>query len=420
MKFFEKFKEYEGMTPGLSRIKTFLGMFENPQDKIKVVHIAGTNGKGSCAAFIAEILKCSGYKTGLYTSPHLVNIEERIKINGTNISHNIFQKYLKMYSRQALDCNLSYFEYLTALSFIYFEKQKVDIAVIETGLGGRFDATNVIKNPLVCVITSISKDHQEILGDTIEKIAFEKAGIIKKNACVVCGKLSKAAVSVIKCKLKSIIKFYQKDFKVLNVKASLTGQRFNYTSKSLHLKNLQEKLLGKHQTINASVAICVVKFLIKNGFTKINFKSIKSGLKNTIWNARFDVRNTKIDSKNLKVIIDGAHNEEGLKTFFDTYKQLGFTKSKKAFIFAVMKEKNYRVMIKTIAPFVSKIILPKTNNSRATNTDVLKEEFLKYVDKGNIITVNSVKEALDIAKNEKIVICVGSLYLAGEILANIQ
>jgi dihydrofolate synthase/folylpolyglutamate synthase len=421
MSFFEKFKEYEGMRPGLLRIKNFLSMFKNPQDKIKIIHIAGTNGKGSCAAFIAEILKCSGYKTGLYTSPHLVYIEERIKINGRNISHNVFQKYLKMYSKKALDCNLSYFEYLTALSFIYFEKQKVDIAVIETGLGGRFDATNVIKNPLICIITSISKDHQEILGDTIEKIAFEKAGIIKKNAGVICGKLPKTAINIINDRLKkNIIKFYQKDFRVLNVKASLTSQRFDYISKSLYLKNLQEKLLGKHQAINACVAICAVEFLIKKGFTKINFRSIKSGLKNALWSARFEVKNINIEGENLKIVIDGAHNEEGLKVFIDTFKQLDFNRSKKVFVFASMREKNYRFMIKNIAPFAKKVILPKVNNTRSINAEILKEEFLKYIDKSNISTVKSVKDALDVAKKEKTVICVGSLYLAGEILANIQ
>jgi dihydrofolate synthase/folylpolyglutamate synthase len=421
MKFFGKFIEYEGMTPGLSRIKNFLDMFENPQDKIKTIHIAGTNGKGSCAAFIAKILKCSRYKTGLYTSPHLVCIEERIKINGANISRSVFRKYLKTYLKAALDCNLSYFEYLTALSFIYFEKQKVDIAVIETGLGGSLDATNVIKKPLVCIITSISKDHQEILGNTIEKIAFEKAGIIKKNASVICGKLPKAAINIIKGRSKeNIIKVYPKDFKVLNVKASLTGQKFDYISKSLYLKNLQEKLLGKHQAINACVTICALEFLIKNGFTKINFKSIKSGLKNTLWPARFEIKKVNIDNNNLKVIMDGAHNEESLKVFIYTFKQLGFNKNKKVFIFASMKEKNYKFMVKNVSPFAKKIILPKVNNTRSINTDILKEEFLKYIDKRNVFTVKSVRDALDLAKNEKNVICIGSLYLAGEVLANIQ
>ncbi|MDR1418487.1 MAG: hypothetical protein LBI80_04995 [Endomicrobium sp.] len=421
MIFFEKFKEYEGMTPGLSRIKNFLGMFENPQDKVKTIHIAGTNGKGSCAAFIAEILKCSGYKTGLYTSPHLVDIEERIKINGTNISRSMFRKYLKKYLKKALDCNLSYFEYLTALSFIYFEKQKIDIAVIETGLGGRLDATNVIKNTLICIITSISKDHREILGNTIEKIAFEKAGIIKKNASVICGKMPKAAVNIIKGRLKkNIIKVFPKDFKNLNVKASLTGQKFDYISKSLYLKNLQEKLLGKHQTINASIVICALEFLIRNGFTKINYKSIKSGLKNTLWPARFEIKKIKIGNNSLKIVIDGVHNEESLKVFIDTFKQLGFNRSKKVFIFASMKEKDYKLMVKNVSPFAKKIILPKINNARAANIDTLKEEFSRYIDKRNIFTVKSVRDALDLAKNEKYVICVGSLYLAGAILANVQ
>jgi dihydrofolate synthase/folylpolyglutamate synthase len=421
MNFFEKFKEYESMTPGLLRIKEFLNVFENPQDKIKVVHIAGTNGKGSCAAFIAEILKVSGYKVGLYTSPALVDIKERIKINGRNIEQNVFEKYLQKYLKKALECKLSYFEYLTALSFIYFEKQKVDIAIIETGLGGRFDATNIIKNPLICIITSISKDHQEILGNTIEKIAFEKSGIIKKGSTVVCGKLQKKASDIIKNKSKSnIVIFYQKDFKALNVKLSLNGQRFDYISKSLHLKNLREKLLGKHQIINACVAICAVQFLIKNGFVKINSRNIRNGLENTFWKARFEIKKVKINNKSLTIVIDGAHNEEGLKAFVDTYKQLGFAKNKKVFIFGSMKEKNYKLMVKKIAPFAKKVVLPKISNNRSVSNNILKEEFLKFVVPNNIYTVNSVMDALSTVSDHKIVICVGSLYLAGEILANIK
>lgn len=419
MNFFEKLKEYEGMTPGLLRIKRFLNILKNPQDKIKIVHIAGTNGKGSSASFIAEVLKFSGYKTGLYTSPHLVDVEERIKINGENINQNVFQKYLQKYLKKALDCKLSYFEYLTALAFIYFEKQKVDIAVIETGLGGRFDATNIIKNPLVCIITSISKDHQEILGYTIEKIAFEKAGIIKKRSIVICGKLQKTAINIIKNKSKNnIIKLYKKDFRALNSKVSLRCQKFDYVSKSLYLKGLQEKLLGKHQIVNACVAVCALEFLSKNGFKKINSRNIKTGLQNVSWPARFEIKKITIGDRSLKVVIDGAHNEEGLKAFFDTYKQLGFARSKKVFIFAAMKEKDYKLMVRKIAPFVKNVVLPKVNNSRAVSTDILKEEFLKYIDKSNICTVDSVKDALNATRDKRIVICVGSLYLAGEILAN--
>ncbi|MDR1522365.1 MAG: bifunctional folylpolyglutamate synthase/dihydrofolate synthase [Endomicrobium sp.] len=421
MNFFEKLKEYEGMTSGLLRIKRFLSIFKNPQDKIKILHIAGTNGKGSCASFIAEVLKFSGYKTGLYTSPHLVDIEERIKINGKNINQNVLQGYSQKYLKKALDCKLSYFEYLTALSFIYFEKQKVDIAVIETGLGGRLDATNIIKNPLVCIITSISKDHQDILGKTVSKIAFEKSGIIKKGSVVVCGKLQKTAIDVIKNKSKNnTIKLYQKDFRASNSKVNLRCQKFDYVSKSLYLKGLQEKLLGKHQIVNACVAVCALEFLLKNGLKKINSRNIKNGLQSVSWPARFEIKKVTISDRSFKVVLDGAHNEEGLKAFLNTYKQLGFARSKKVFIFAAMKEKNYKFMVKKIAPFVKEIVLPKVNNSRAVSTDILKEEFLKYIDKSSICTVDSVKNALNVTRDKRIVICVGSLYLAGEILANIQ
>jgi dihydrofolate synthase/folylpolyglutamate synthase len=167
MTFFENLKEYEGMKPGLSRIRKFLKDLDNPQDSLKVVHIAGSNGKGSTAVFISNILISAGYRTALYTSPHLIDITERISIDGKNIPAKILKDLSKNYLKKAIKYKLSYFEYLTSLAFIYFALQKVEVAVIETGLGGRFDATNVIKKPLSCAITSIAKEHHEILGNTI-------------------------------------------------------------------------------------------------------------------------------------------------------------------------------------------------------------------------------------------------------------
>ena len=205
MNFFDGLKEYESMKPGLSRIKKFLKAAGNPQDKIKCVHIAGTNGKGSAAAFLSSALKENGYETALYTSPHLIDITERIKINGKNITKATFAAISKKHAALAKKCKLTYFEYITAIAFIYFASQKVDIAVIETGLGGRFDATNAIKNPLVSIITSIGLDHKEILGNTISKIAFEKAGIIKNNCPVICADLPPAALKIIRRKSKPYI-----------------------------------------------------------------------------------------------------------------------------------------------------------------------------------------------------------------------
>jgi dihydrofolate synthase/folylpolyglutamate synthase len=324
--FLKILKEYDEMTPGLSRIKKFLKSIGNPQDKLKTVHIAGTNGKGSTAVFISEILKAGGYKTALYTSPHLIDVTERIKIDGKNISSKIFNGLSKKYLERAVKYKLSYFEYLTALSFIYFAEQKANIAVIETGLGGRFDATNVIKKPLVCAITSIAKEHQEILGTEIKKIAFEKAGIIKDNAYVVCGKLPKKAITAVKNKSNNPY-LYGKDFKVVNNKSSRDIQKFDYTNTNIELKNIEIRLLGRHQAVNASIAIFAAGLLNKKGYY-LSESHIRTGLKNADWQGRFDIRKICSNNKNFELVIDGAHNIHGLNAFFETFEQLGFSKKK--------------------------------------------------------------------------------------------
>jgi dihydrofolate synthase/folylpolyglutamate synthase len=413
MTFFENLKEYNDMKPGLSRIKKFLKDLDNPQDSLKVVHIAGTNGKGSTAVFVSNILIAAGYRTALYTSPHLIDITERISVDGKNIPVKILKNLSKNYFKKAVKYKLSYFEYLTSLAFIYFALQNVEVAVIEAGLGGRFDATNVIKKPLACVITSIAKEHQEILGNTIEQIAFEKSGIIKKNCDIVCGKLPKKAELVIRSKSNPY--FYGKTFKSYNNRTfGVLSQRFDYISKNLNLKNIDINLLGEHQVINASIAVCIAELLSKKCFA-LSDADIKKGLKNSVWAGRFDLIEISIDNKNFSLIIDGAHNIEGLNAFLNTLKQLGFANEKKDFIFAVMKGKKYRQMIKKIAPFAEKIILPYIKNNRAINPIDLKDEFSKYILEDKIFIVNSVKEACHMFDYGKVGITIGSLYLVGEV-----
>ncbi|MDR1122868.1 MAG: bifunctional folylpolyglutamate synthase/dihydrofolate synthase [Endomicrobium sp.] len=419
MIFFKNLKEYDDMKPGLSRIKKFLKDLDNPQDSLKTIHIAGTNGKGSTAVFIANILIAAGYKTALYTSPHLIDITERVSVDGKNIPVKILKDLSKNYLKKAVKYKLSYFEYLTSLAFIYFALQNAEVAVIETGLGGRFDATNVIKKPLACVITSIAKEHQEILGNTIEQIAFEKAGIIKKNCDVVCGKLPKRAELVIRNK-KSSQYFYGKAFKAYNSRIfGVLSQRFDYIGKNLNLKNIDIGLLGDHQIINASIAVCIAELLSKKYFV-LSKTDIKKGLKNSVWTGRFDIREVSFDNKNFSLIIDGAHNIEGLNAFFETLKQLGFANKKKTFIFTSMKGKKYKQMIKKIIPFAERIILPHIKNNRAISPIDLKDEFLKYILDDKIFIVNSVKEACRMFDYGKVGIAVGSLYLAGEVLSVIQ
>ncbi|MCL1972717.1 MAG: bifunctional folylpolyglutamate synthase/dihydrofolate synthase [Endomicrobia bacterium] len=414
--FFGSLKEYEGMKPGLSRIKKFLDAAGNPQDKFKCVHIAGTNGKGSVAVLIANALKESGYKTALYTSPHLIDITERINVDGKNISKKRFNGICEKYLALAQKHKLSYFEYLTAVAFIYFAQKKVKIAVIETGLGGRFDATNVIKNPLVCVITSISSDHKEVLGNTVAKIAFEKAGIIKSGADTVCGNLPGAALETVKKKSKPFV--LGKDFKAENTKINRLkkSQSFDYCGIEKKIKNINLSLLGEYQFQNAAVAACCIELLNNKNFV-VPDKILKQSFFKTRWPARFDLRKAALKDKRINLIIDGSHNEQGINAFTDA---LGaFYNKKLCFLFAVMKEKDYKKIIKKIIPYASKVILVKIQNDRAVDADKLEKEFLKYKFDKKILKAGSTAAALDMLSNGETAAVVGSLYLAGEILKNI-
>ncbi|MDR2192679.1 MAG: bifunctional folylpolyglutamate synthase/dihydrofolate synthase [Endomicrobium sp.] len=414
MNVFDALKEYEGMKAGLSRIKKFLKSAGNPQDKIKCVHIAGTNGKGSTAAFLASALKENGYKTALYVSPHLTDITERLQIDGKNISKAAFASLSKKYSKAAVKYKLSYFEYLTGLAFIYFSLQKADIAVIETGLGGRFDATNVIKKPLVSIIASIGLDHKEILGNTISKIAFEKAGIIKKNRPVICANLPKSALKIIKQKAKPYIlkkHFSAKPSCLKTLSGAGKNQNFDYFGLNANINNVQISLLGNHQIDNAALALCALEVLGGQGYI---FKpsKIKKALMKTKWAARLDIR--KLPNA-AEILIDGAHNKQAIEVFIRFAKS--YLQGKKAvFIFAAMKEKEYKKIIAAIVPFAKTVILPYITNQRAVRPEILEKEILKISSKIKTVKTVSVKESLKLLTPSDKNISVGSLYLAGEIL----
>ncbi|MDR1400893.1 MAG: hypothetical protein LBI98_01045 [Endomicrobium sp.] len=405
------------MKPGLSRMEGFLESVGNPQAELKAIHIAGTNGKGSTATFISRICKAGGYKTALYTSPHLINITERIKVDDVEISRKIFSDLSKRYLAKALKYKLSYFEYLTSLAFIYFADLKVDVAVIETGLGGRFDATNVIDKPLICIITSIAKEHQEVLGTSIEKITFEKAGIIKKDSYVICGKLPSKAVNIVKSKSRPYL--YGEDFEGINSKNEVCGQKFDYVSKAIRLVDIKVRLLGAHQLVNAAVAIFAAELLNRKGYC-LSEVDIRTGLNNAVWRGRFDIRRVVWRNKSFELIIDGAHNIEGINAFFKTFEQLGFSNEKRIFIFVIMKEKKYEYIIKKVASFAKRIILLKVNNDRALSYDILKREFSKYIKPNKISTVNSVEDVFDTVGENEVIAAVGSLFLAGELLKRIE
>ena len=377
-----------GSRPGLERITQLLEAVGNPQDSLKYVHVAGTNGKGSVCAMTAKILESAGYKVGLYTSPFVLSFRERIQINGKFIP----KRALAALAKKLIDTGIvvTEFEFITALAFMYFKSQRCDFVVLETGLGGRLDATNVIKMPLVCVITSISLDHTSVLGDTVEQITAEKCGIIKEGCKVVSSAQSEQAMSVIKQKAKDVIvpaayKTLQSDF---------DGQRFIYKD-----KEYTTALLGEHQIENAITAIETVK---ASGIN-ISECNISEGLQKVFHPARME-----LIRKEPLLSLDGAHNPSGAKALEKLIKG-----KKLCAIVGVMADKDYGQVLECTAPHFEKIVtVTVKENPRSLSAEELAAAVKPY--NNNVCAAESYEQAIKMIGNEPCVVY-GSLYLASAI-----
>lgn len=379
---------------GLERISAVCQKLSNPQNNFKIIHIAGTNGKGSVSTFVSSSLKEAGYKVGTFVSPYIIDFCERIQINGEYISHNDLCRL----SQMVIDTNISLteFEFITAVGFLYFSENKIDVAVLETGLGGRFDATNVIPAPLVSVITKIGLDHTAILGDTIEQIAKEKCGIIKNNTVVTAHTQSQKAIDVIKECATDVLMPNKSD--LTNVRISVLGNEFSY-------KNIDYKTLlgGEYQVENALVAIET----LKNCGLAIDDTQIKTGLKNAFIPARLEVA-----SYDPIIIIDGAHNPDGASALLPILKEYSGCTA----IVGVMRDKNYKEVLSKTLPFCKNIICVKPGVPRALPADELSsvaQQYSKYV-----FVADNLQDAIHLAKeksNGNSIFVFGSLYLASEI-----
>lgn len=315
-----------GIRPGLKRINHLLELLDNPQHKVRTVHIGGTNGKGSTTTLLRCLLEQQGLRVGTFTSPYIERFNERISINGTQISDDELMALVakvkpfvdEMDQEEALK-NTVEFEILTAMMFQYFVETEVDIVLVEVGLGGRYDCTNVI-TPIVSAITTIGLDHVDILGETIEAIAGQKAGIIKKNRPVVIGKVDEAALDVLTKEataLDSNIYQYGVDFNSEYLKPDASwGEVFNYRSSDLKIEEGLIGLLGRHQVDNASVAIQLYEIICKELGLPVTSKDVKKGLKHAFWPGRME----KISEEPL-IVLDGAHNEHAMEVLVDNLKQ---------------------------------------------------------------------------------------------------
>lgn len=405
-----------GMKLGLNNIKILLDYMGNPQDSLKIIHVAGTNGKGSTCSFINSILMSSGYNVGLYTSPYLEEFEERIRINNKNIPKDVLANYVE-YIKDLINKMESNgynhpteFEIITAIAFKYFSDSNVDFVVLEVGLGGRFDATNVIKNPLVSVITTIDFDHMDKLGNTIEKIAFEKAGIIKENGVVVSSFQRDGAMKVIEdtCKSRNATLFVLNRDDILVKESNDEYQRFDYGN----YKDMIIRLLGKHQIYNAILAIITMVQLQRYDIY-IDKKDIQKGLESTRWPGRLEVMN-----RSPLIVIDGAHNTQGMRVLRDSLSL--FRYSKLILVIGILKDKESKKMLDLILPFADFVITSMPISERAYTALELSQK----IDKPNVLHFESIDDAINhaikISKDDDMILFCGSLYMIGHVRTTLR
>ena len=379
-----------GMEASLERIKTVLSKLGNPERDIKAIHIAGTNGKGSVSAMLSCIFKNAGHKTGLFISPFIIDFRERIQINGEYISENDLVYYAEKVKKTNIV--LTEFEFITALAFLYFKEQKIDILICETGLGGRFDATNTLDNLVAAVITKIGLDHTAILGDTIEKIAYEKCGILRDCPVITSYHQDEKALEVIKMQAN---KLYIPDKNALKVTNNQNlGNTFIYKGKEYELS-----LCGDYQVENALVVLETVE----NCGIKIPYNIICVSLKETKFPARMEI----VREKPL-VIIDGAHNPDGAFVLANEIKKFS---GEVVTIIGMMKDKDFEEVLKTTLPYVKKAIAVEVENMpRSLKANELKSVAKKYC---KCDMAESYEKAIEMAGDNPIFIF-GSLYLAAD------
>ena len=401
---------WKGSVLGLERIKCLMEKLGNPQKDLKFVHISGTNGKGSTAAFLSAILIEAGYKVGLFTSPYIVDFNERMQINNTNISDEELAEittYIRPFA-DAMEDKPTEFELNTAISLVYFQRNAVDIVVFEVGMGGELDSTNVIDYADVAVFTAIGLDHTVELGDTIEKIAATKSGIIKKGCEVVLYKQAASVTDVIrkKCWEMNADLMISEPEQVVFKGVTIDNQTFDYKE----LKGLQIPLIGQYQLENVAVALKVVEALRKVGWN-ISDEALRSGLKATKWPGRFEVI-----KKEPIFIVDGAHNPHGIRATTKSLRSI-FKDEKMIFIFGVMADKDYPDMLDQILPLAKEVLCVTPDNPRALPAanlaKIIEEKQVKATPCDSI--GGAIDLAFEKAGTKEIICALGSLYQIGDI-----
>ncbi|HQA59791.1 MAG TPA: folylpolyglutamate synthase/dihydrofolate synthase family protein [Tepidanaerobacteraceae bacterium] len=419
-----------GTKLGLHNITKLLELLGNPHENIKIIHVAGTNGKGSTCAMIASILRSAGFKVGLYISPYLEVFNERMQVNGENISNENLARLTEkvrekvFYMRENGLGSPTEFEVVTAIGFSYFKEQAVDFLVLEVGMGGRLDATNVV-TPLVSVITPISMDHQQYLGSTLRDISREKCGIIKQGVPVVTAPQEDEAMAVIEdtcrernCSLTKVINSSVSrspdtiSYRFVN--GGIKGMTFDLYTPKTDYPGLQIGLMGRHQLDNAATAVAAVEPLGNSG-VNLSREAIYKGLKGARWPGRLEIMKEK-----PTVLIDGAHNIAGIKTLKAVLEEY-FYDRKKILVVGILEDKDYTEMLEELIPVADTVICTAPDNPRALSAARLAEAVSNIFQKSQIKVYaqekieDALKLASSLAADEDMVVFAGSLYMIGHV-----
>ncbi|MDF1546153.1 MAG: bifunctional folylpolyglutamate synthase/dihydrofolate synthase [bacterium] len=408
-------REFFGMKLGLDNISEFLSDIGTPQDKFPTIHISGTNGKGSTAAMLDSILRAAGYKCGLFTSPHLVSLRERVRVNGQPIPKRSVTAFIDRHRHALSRRKLSFFELITAMAFEHFNRSKVDVAVIETGLGGRLDASNVL-HPELTITTEVSRDHIEILGDSVEKIAFEKAGIVKTEVPHLIGIMPKTVERIFRERCRQmgapLVRLRRNEYQ-----ADPTRMLLSLSANGLSVARQEVGLYGVHQIRNAALAVKAAMLLKERGW-KINRASVSLGLKSVSWPGRFQISRTEMGQT---LVLDVGHNSSGVKSLVDSFEKR-FPGRKATVITGLVKRKEHQEIFDHLSRIAGEYHLVPLNSRRSVDI----AELSASIDFGPVGMVShrslmtGYKKVLKSSGIDDIILVVGSHYLVGEFIEKFQ
>jgi len=403
-----------GIKLGLENITRFLDRIGNPHNRFPAIHVAGTNGKGSTAAILEALLTSAGFKVGLYTSPHLVDFRERIRIGRRPVEREYVTEFVRSKKDLIEEIPVTFFEVVSALAFSYFAEQGVNIAVCETGLGGRLDATNVLKTE-VSIITNVDLEHTDHLGSSVSEIAKEKAGIIKEGVPTVTASNNFEVKRVLRntCRKRKapLVSIYD-EAQWLVKEVGLKGSRLDVFTRSNKYVNLRLNLVGRHQLENAMCALLAIEILQDNGW-RVTKRAVREGLAQVVWRGRLELL-----SKRPTVLADVAHNPPAMKIIKENLQEL-FPEKRFLVVLGILSDKNYVEMLNEVGRFARVIYLTKPITERAADPELLAREVSKQGSNFKVIPVvrEAYRYALSQARPEEVVLVTGSHYTVGEVMA---